>query len=83
MLHLIIARLPGRDAARAMGACRAFAVAVRSQRDTSLVLEMDATPPKKVLSGPAGAAKRRLQRAAGVRGAHDAVILMTTSCLWD
>ena len=83
VLHLIMVRLPGRDAAHAAGACRAFAAAVRSQRHTSLVLEMDATLPKKLLSGPAGAAKRRLQRAAGVRGAHNAAITVTTSCLSD
>ncbi len=84
VLHLIISRLPGRDAARAMGACRAFAAAVRGLRETNLVLEMDATPPNKVPSGPAGAAKRRLQHAAaGVLGTHDAAITMTASCLWD
>ncbi len=78
VLHLITARLPGRDAARATRVCQAFAAAVRSQRDTSLVLEMDATPPNRVPTGPAGAAKRRLQRAAGVRDAHDSASMMTT-----
>jgi len=35
VLHSILAHLPGRDAARAMGACRTLAAAVRSCRQCS------------------------------------------------
>ena len=41
LLHRIVARLPGRDAARAMGACRALAAAVRSMPEWQLSFEVD------------------------------------------
>ncbi len=40
VLHAILARMPGNDAARAMGACRALAAAVRSMPEIGVELDL-------------------------------------------
>lgn len=63
LLHAILARVPGRDAARAMSACRALAVAVRSMPEIALFLDINSAPaaPAK----PSGRATKRQRGAAG------------------
>ena len=45
LLHAILARMPGCDAGRAIGACRALAAAVRRMPEIGIAFEIDERVP--------------------------------------
>ena len=60
LLHMILVRVPGRDAACAMSACRALAAAVRTMPEISLALQIQWQPYKTPKSSACAAELRAL-----------------------
>jgi len=73
LLHSIFARVPNRDAARAMATCRGLAAAVRTMPQTEVGLDVDM-----VYDTDYAEASSRLE---GTAGALTAGVIIDTSCV--
>ena len=61
VLHMILGRIPGRDAARMMSLCKALAAAVRRMPEIHLALDLDASPAASCTAGSHVETARTLQ----------------------